>query len=229
LRAARIAVLVLLAGCGSDDRQAPAPADFVIVKAPVNSGDTQVGIAGRELDQELRVLVTRDDHPAEGVTVYWSTPEGSVSPATRVTDADGISSTRWTLQNLFAQQVALAGLEPDSPTPVVFTAISAPDPDAPNTVLVLNDGGNRFEPAAITVSVGDTVNWVWPVGSVGHNILPDDGDLPPNSGAPADHPKFLSFRFTIPGVYHYHCTVHGGPGGVGMAGTVTVLPSPPSG
>jgi plastocyanin len=172
------------------------------------------------------VLVTRDDEPAGGVTVYWSTPEGSVSPGTPVTGADGVSSTRWTIQNLFAQQVALSSLEPDGSSPIAFTAIAAPDPDAANTVLVLNDGGNRFEPSSITVSVGDSVNWFWPVGSVGHNILPDDGDLPPNSGAPADHPKFLSFRFTIPGVYHYHCTVHGGPGGVGMAGTVTVLPPP---
>jgi plastocyanin len=227
LRSAGIAVLVLLSGCGSDDRQAPTPADFVLAKAPTNSGDTQVGIAGRELGQELRVLVTRNDQPAEGVTVYWSTPEGSVSPATRETGADGISSTGWTLQNLFAQQVAFASLEPDGPAAITFTAISAPDPDATNTVLVLTDG-NRFEPDAITVSVGDTVNWFWPVGSVGHNILPDDGDMPPNSGAPADHPKFLSFRFMIPGVYHYHCTVHGAPGGVGMAGTVTVLPPAPT-
>jgi plastocyanin len=225
LRPAGTAVLVLLVGCGSDESQAPAPAEYVIAKAPTNSGDTQVGIAGRELDQELRVLVTRNDQPAEGVTVYWSTPEGSVSPTTRVTDADGISTTRWTLQNLFAQQVAFASLEPEDPTPLFFTAISAPDPNAANTVLVLNEGGNRFEPATITVSVGDTVNWFWPAGSVGHNILPDDGNLPPNSGAPANHPKFLSFRFMAPGVYHYHCTVHGGPGGVGMAGTVTVLPT----
>jgi len=225
-RAAGITGLGLLSGCGSEDRQAPTPADYVIAKAPANSGDEQVGIVGQQLDQELRVFVTRNEQPAEGVTVYWSTPEGSVSPATRVTDADGISSTRWTLKELFAQQVAFASLEPEGPSLIVFTAIAAPDPDAGNTVQVLNAGGNRFEPAAITVSVGDTVNWFWPVGSVGHNIVPDDGDLPPTSGAPADHPKFLSFRFMLPGVYHYHCSVHGGTGGVGMAGTVTVLPPP---
>jgi plastocyanin len=227
VRPARIIALVLLIACGSDDRQAPTPGDFVIAKAPENSGDEQVGIVGQQLEQELRVLVTRNDQPVEGVTVYWSTPEGSVSPATKVTGADGISSTRWTLQYLFAQQVAFASLEPDGPAPVLFTAISAPDPGAANTVQVLSEGGNRFEPASVTVSVGDTVNWFWPVGSVGHNIVPDDGNLPPNSGAPADHPKFLSFRFMMPGVYHYHCAVHGGPG-VGMAGTVTVLEPGPA-
>jgi plastocyanin len=227
LRSAWVLALVPVLGCGSDDGQAPSPADLVIAKAPENSGDTQVGIAGRQLRQELRVRVTRNDQPVEGVTVYWSTFEGSVSPSTQVTDADGISSTRWTLQHLFAEQVAFANLESDGPAPILFTAISAPDPDAANTVRVLNDGVNRFEPATITVSVGDTVNWFWPVGSVGHNIVPDDGDLPPNSGAPANHPKFLSFRFLMPGVYHYHCAVHGGPG-VGMAGTVTVLAPGPA-
>jgi plastocyanin len=228
LGAAGISLLGLLAGCGADDREAPTPDDFAIEKPAQGSGDEQVGIVGRPLPEDLRVLVTRAGEPAEGITVYWSTAEGSVSPTSDLTDADGISSSRWTLKDLFAQQGAFASLEPAGPPQVVFLAIAAPDPEAVNTVKVLNDGGNRFEPASITVTVGDTVNWFWPVGSVGHNILPDDGDLPPNSGAPADHPKFLSFRFTIPGVYHYHCTVHGGPGGVGMAGTVTVRPPPPT-
>ena len=76
--------------------------------------------------------------------------------------------------------------------------------------------------------VGDTINWFWPVGSAGHNVVPDDGNAPATSGAPADYPKYLSFTFANPGVYRYHCAVHGGPGGVGMSGSVTVLlpPSP---
>jgi plastocyanin len=110
---------------------------------------------------------------------------------------------------------------------IMFTALAYPDPDAATTVHVLNAGGNRFEPASITISVGDTINWFWPVGSVGHNIVPDDGNAPATSGAPAGYPKFLSFTFAIPGVYHYHCAVHGGPGDVGMSGAVTVLPPPP--
>ena len=110
---------------------------------------------------------------------------------------------------------------------IMFTAIGAPDPAGRNTVHVLSDGGNRFEPASITVGVGDTVNWVWPAGSPAHNIVPDDGNSPQTSGAPTGFPKFLSFRFMTSGVFHYHCAVHGGPGGVGMSGTVTVL-SPPT-
>ena len=79
----------------------------------------------------------------------------------------------------------------------------------------------------MTITAGDTVNWVWAEGSNAHNIVPDDGNAPGSSGGPTAYPKFLSFRFVSPGVYGYHCTVHGGPGGIGMSGTVTVVPDAP--
>ena len=200
--------LGLLSACGADDRKAPGTADVVIEKAPTNSGDRQVGVAGAPLEQDFRALVTRDGEPAAGVTVYWSTMQGSMNPAADLTDANGISASRWTTSYLYAEQEAFASLNPVPgprvpgsvlPGMIMFTAIAAPDPDAANTVHVLTDGGNRFQPASITVMVGDTVNWLWPVGSARHNIVPDDGD---------------------------HCAVHGGPGGAGMSGSVTVLPLP---
>jgi plastocyanin len=136
-----------------------------------------------------------------------------------------------TTSYLYAEQEAFASLNPVRgprvpgsvlPGMIMFTAIAGPDPDAANTVHVLTDGGNRFQPASITVIVGDTVNWLWPVGGAGHNIVPDDGNLPATSGAPSGYPKFLGFRFMVPGVFHCHCAVHGRPGGVGMSGSVTV-------
>jgi plastocyanin len=224
-----------LIACGPDDRQAPTNADLVIEKAPTGDGDKQVGIAGMPLEQDLRARVTRDGNPVQGVTVYWTTMQGSMNPASDLTDADGITASRWTtLGTMLTEQEAFASLDPVTgprapgtvfPGMIMYTALAYPDPDAPNTVLVLNEGGNRFEPASITIRAGHTINWYWPVGSIGHNIVPDDGNAPVTSGAPAGYPKFLSFTFAIPGVYHYHCAVHGGPGGVGMSGTVTVLPS----
>jgi plastocyanin len=231
-----LTVLGLLAACGSDDGAAPTPSDLVLEKAPSNSGDKQVGVAAEPLPQDLRARVTRNGEPVEGVTVYWSTRQGSMNPPVDVTDAEGISSSRWTTKFVYVEQEAFANLEPDTiphvvgsllPGMIMYTAIAAPDPEAPNAVRVLDQGGNRFEPASITVSVGDTVNWVWQVGSVAHNVVPDDGNAPGTSGAPTPYPKFLSFRFMEPGVYHYHCSVHGGPGGVGMSGSVTVLPAGP--
>ena len=229
------AALGLLVACGAGDRQAPGTADLVIEKAFTHSGDKQVGVAGEPLEQDFRALVTRDGEPAAGVTIYWTTMQGSMDPATDLTDADGITASRWTTSFLYAEQEAFASLDPVTgprvpgsilPGMIMFTAIAAPDPDAANTVNVLTDGGNRFQPSGITVSVGDTVNWFWPAGSAAHNIVPDDGNLPQTSGAPTGYPKFLSFRFNIPGVYHYHCAVHGQTGGVGMSGSVTVLPPP---
>jgi plastocyanin len=227
------AALALLLACGSDDRQAPTLDDLVIEKLAENSGDKQVGVAGEPLGQDLRIRVTRDGEPVEGVTVYWSTFQGTMTPDIDLTDADGVSASRWTTLYLYLEQESFAGLEPDTapravssilPHQVRFTAIAAPDPAASNSIAVLND---RFEPSAMTVTVGDTVNWVWEPGVSAHNIVPD-ADAPGSSGPPTAYPKFLSFRFMVPGVYRYHCQVHGAPGGVGMSGTVTVQPDPPS-
>jgi plastocyanin len=218
------AALAVLAGCGGDDRQAPGPLELVIAKPDSLSGDQQVAVAGSTLSQELRVVVTHNDEPVEGVVVVWSTIEGSLTPSSDTTDADGVSSAQWTLQAIFAQQVAFAAIQDGAAPSVRFTAISTPDPEAANTVLVGAGGSNAFDPAEIAIAAGDTVNWLWPSGSSGHNVVPDDGDTPPHSGAPAAYPRFHSFRFEKPGVFSYHCATHGAVGGVGMSGTVTVRP-----
>jgi plastocyanin len=218
------AAVALLLACGASDREAPDPATLEIAKPAGNSGDRQVGVAGVKLPDSLRVVVTRDEEPVEGVTVVWSTTEGSVNPTTVRTGPGGMASTTWTPLPLFAEQFAMARLDGDGGPAVGFTAIATPDPDAPNTILVLSDGGNRFEPANFAIPVGGTVNWFWPPGSTGHNIVPDNAESPPQSGALADWPKWHVFRFTTPGVYRYHCMAHGGPDGVGMSGTITVQP-----
>jgi plastocyanin len=213
----------LLLGCGASDRAAPEPSTLDIAKPADRSGDRQVGVAGVRLPDSLRVVVTRDEEPIAGVTVIWFTTEGTVNPASVRTGTDGMAATTWTTLRLFAEQFVLARVDGDGGQAVGFTAIATPDPDAPNTVLVLSEG-NRFEPADYTIAVGGTVNWFWPPGSTGHNIVPDNGESPPQSGAPADWPTWHVFRFTTPGVYRYHCATHGGPGGVGMSGTITVEP-----
>lgn len=218
--------LAALAGCGGGDRAAPDPPELVIAKPEVGSGDAQVAAAGTMLPEDLRVVVTSDDLPVAGVPVAWATSEGTMTPVLDTTDVAGVSTARWTLKRLFAQQVAGASLADGGATPVRFTAIATPDPNARNTVLVRGDGENRFDPAEITIAVGDTVNWLWPQGSEGHNVVPDDGDTPPQSGPLGGYPRFHSFRFAAPGVYRYHCMAHGAAGGVGMSGTVTVLASP---
>ena len=221
-----LATLAVALGCGAGDKAPLDPSRLAIAKSETSSGDAQVAVAGTALPEELRVIVTADGAPAPGVPVLWATGEGSVSPTADTTDENGESTSRWTIKRLYAQQAAGVSLVAGGGSQVVFTAIGTPDPAAPNTVLVRGDGANRFEPAEVTIVVGDTVNWLWPEGSEGHNVVPDDGGSPPQSGPLRGYPTFHSFRFEVPGVYHYHCAAHGAAGGIGMSGTVTVLDSP---
>lgn len=227
LAAASLWTACLLQGCGGGDRAAPNPPELTLAKPDTGSGDQQVAPAGTRLPQPLRVQVTRDGRPVAGAPVRWGTTEGSIAPAAAPTDADGFSSARWTLQFLYAQQVAVAMLDGDAATGVRFTAIATPDPLDRHTVLVGAGGEPRFTPAEMTIMVGDTVNWFWPMGSAGHNVVPDGGGDPPQSGPLVGYPKYHSFRFDIPGVYHYHCMAHGAVGGGGMSGTITVVPPGP--
>ena len=75
----------------------------------------------------------------------------------------------------------------------------------------------------MTIQTGQTVRWSWPVGSLSHNVAPDD-DEPTLSGPLANGPEEYSFTFTTPGTYNFFCANHGGPGGIGMSGTVIVEP-----
>jgi plastocyanin len=66
------------------------------------------------------------------------------------------------------------------------------------------------------------VTWHWPSGSLGHNVVADDGLNPDGSGALADGEHTYSFTFTTPGTYRYYCANHGGANGIGMSGIVIV-------
>ena len=136
----RLAVAPLVLGCGASDRQAPDPSTLELTKPEGVSGDRQVGVAGEPLPDSLRVLVTRDGDPVEGVTVLWSTTEGSLTPHRSPHRAPTAwPRPSWTTMPLFAEQFASARVE-GGPT-VGYTAIATPDPDDPNTVLVLSEGG----------------------------------------------------------------------------------------
>jgi len=86
-----------------------------------------------------------------------------------------------------------------------------------NTVQV---GDDHFAPQTITVPVGTTVTWEV-TGTHGHTVTSDTGVF--NSGStPLKQGDTFSFTFNQPGTFPYYCMFHGGPGGVGMSGTVVV-------
>lgn len=77
---------------------------------------------------------------------------------------------------------------------------------------------NYFTPKNITVAQGDTVVWT-NNGILQHTITADDSSV--DSGT-LRHGNTVALRFNTAGMFPYFCRFHGAPGGVGMAGTVTV-------
>jgi plastocyanin len=84
---------------------------------------------------------------------------------------------------------------------------------APNAVAVV---AVSFAPATLNVAAGTTVTWQWSQcdgggytggGScIAHNVAFDDGS---NIISPTQDSGTFSRAFTVPGTYHYHCTIHG--------------------
>lgn len=226
------AVLTAMAvACGGDSGGSdPPPGEdpLVMQRTAVSSGNGQTGVVGELLAGELRVVITRTSEPQEAVAVTWATPDGGLlAPPTSDTDADGIATTTWTLGPDPGTQTATATVTDADGSPVGFTAKAEddtpPPPPTSATIQVLGpSGGNRFTPTQVTIQAGQTVKWTWPNGSLAHNVVPD-ADEPTTSGPVTSGPEEYSFTFTVAGTYDYYCVSHGGPNGVGMSGTVTVL------
>lgn len=113
---------------------------------------------------------------------------------------------------------------PTNTATATATATDAPTEPGPTTVTVAPGGDLRFSPAAVTVSTGDTVEWVWDAG--GHNVVadstPDGTEWSGTDGAPtatyaAGHT--YTHTFDIAGEYTYYCDPHRGRG---MTGSITV-------
>jgi plastocyanin len=82
-----------------------------------------------------------------------------------------------------------------------------------------------FSPKDIMINVGDTVTWIWDDGT--EHTVTSDTSAWPDSGVRSKlgGPPFPTFQntFNTPGMYKYHCQIHGGPNGLGMSGSVMVM------
>lgn len=78
-------------------------------------------------------------------------------------------------------------------------------------------GDSSFNPDTVTIAPGGTVTWEVS-SSLPHTITAEDGsfDESVSDGDTFEH------TFDEAGTYAYYCEIHGGPDGVGMAGTVVV-------
>ncbi len=104
--------------------------------------------------------------------------------------------------------------------PCVLSNLSANTGSSTTHVVGVEDF--VFNPANITTTAGDIIEWDW-TGQIAHTSTSDattgadswDSGLL-NTGATYQSPVLSA------GVHPYYCIPHGAPGGVGMAGTVTV-------
>jgi plastocyanin len=88
-------------------------------------------------------------------------------------------------------------------------------PARPTEVKIVDDA---FSPKTIGVAVGTTLVWTRSA-THPHTVTADDGSF--DSGLLRGTDQFQR-TFDAAGVFAYYCDVHGGPGGDGMSGVITV-------
>lgn len=117
------------------------------------------------------------------------------------------------------------------PSLVVAVAISlvayAQPANATTFNVTVGPSGNLvFDPASVTIHVGDQVTWTW--GSSGHSTTSGSPGLPNNIWDSGIHNQGATFSqtFNTAGTFPYYCTPHGGC--CGMVGTVMVINSSPT-
>lgn len=103
--------------------------------------------------------------------------------------------------------------------------------------------GGAFQPALLTIQVGDSVRFRNMDAGMPHNVSADDGSFrcatgcdsgvnpgtdyepgqePESPGDPATGSWQFTRTFPAADDVRYHCQVHGGPGGAGMSGRIVV-------
>ena len=127
-----VATAILAAACGGGSEP---QFDHLVTKI---GGDQQRAIVGQELPDPLSVQVLLGDFAAPGVTVNWSTAAGSgtLTPTSGVTDADGLTSTTWTLGTTVGTQTVTASVS-GANEPALFVAVVTEA-----AALLVDAGGN---------------------------------------------------------------------------------------
>lgn len=116
------------------------------------------------------------------------------------------------LLGFYGYHVARPGKHPKSAPGSSYTPNSG-DIKQTNKVTISN---YAFLPADIKVRVGTTVTWT-NLDITGHTVTEDDGQAGGPSSEMIAQNQSYSFKFTKPGLFHYHDSL-----GPQVSGTVTV-------
>ncbi len=144
-----IPLAVALAWCSCNRGSDSGSGSAVAAAMTILGGADQLGVAGKELPQPLRVRVTdAGGHPVAGelVTFHVTSGGGSVFSGAGLTGADGVVQERWTLGTRTADLQQLEARAVDSATGAreVFAVFTAtPLPDAPASLQVVSGDGQR--------------------------------------------------------------------------------------
>ena len=130
--------------CGGDD-QGPATAPAGHREAGGQERrPARPGRSARALGNPVRILITRDGEPVEGVNVTWAAGQrGSLSDQTE-SDELGIATAVWTLGPETGTQAATATVDGADGSPLTFTATATDGtgpPPGPTIQVLGPDGG----------------------------------------------------------------------------------------
>ena len=188
----------------------------------ISAGNNQTGFVGDALTP-LQVKVTDQfNNAVAGVNVGWAVTSGvgNVAPGNSATNATGIASSTLTLGGVAGDVTVDATATVPNGSPQTFTATADPLPIA--ITIQVGTPGSNFTPKVGTVAAGGTVTWNW--AAPGHTVTDD-----PAGGTFTDHPAIGAagtvlgpVTFPTAGTFAYYCSQHGGPGGVGMSGSIVV-------
>jgi plastocyanin len=102
-------------------------------------------------------------------------------------------------------------------------------------IVAMNTPNRHFEPPTLEINVGDTVTFINDPADPGfHNAKADDDavtqfrcangcDGDGGNGDPDSNLWSATVTFPTAGTIGYYCEIHGGDGGVGMSGVITVV------
>jgi plastocyanin len=198
----------------------PPPNLAIALAAP--SGNNQTAVVGTTLPEALRVVVTNNGTPEQGVIVIWETPSpnGFFNPPQALTNAQGIASSMWTLGTTLGTHAATATAGQAGGPNVAFAAIATQGPGGGTVNVALSlAGGGQFSPANVVIAAGTTVRWTWTDSP--HTVTSTGTPSFPDHAAQANAPTVYEHTFTTSGNYSYFCSVHG-TASTGMRGTVVV-------
>lgn len=183
----------------------------------ISSGNNQAALINTAVQFPLKVQVTDQfGNAVVGSPVAWSLASGSGNVvASTPTDGAGVAATALTVGGT-AEALVIRAVSSGNDT-VQFTAHSV---TVVEDVLVKNDffesvTNGSAAPSVDTISVGESIRWIWQSGNVDHNIIPQGSPLFQGITGSITSPfTFGPVYFGAPGTYHYDCNLHSGMSGI---------------